>query len=196
MKTAVPLTFLTALQLLCTFFFPTYWSIFFFITFFFCLSKDCLTSFWFLACFSLPLCSPPSSPDPAYRAILNQPIKNVRDILVNQTAHMLACYRKNCASPSAASQVSIGGGLEGNVCVKFFKYSDFNGDVCPNVADPAWCHEGVPRLHEQPDENCSFGGQHRALHWWQGPPKAVGHGHGGGGHTAAAISMPNPTGKG
>lgn len=43
---------------------------------------------------------------PAYRAILNQPVKTVREILVNQTAHMLACYRKNCASPSAASQVS------------------------------------------------------------------------------------------
>lgn len=33
-------------------------------------------------------------------------MKTVREILVNQTAHMLACYRKNCASPSAASQVS------------------------------------------------------------------------------------------
>lgn len=43
----------------------------------------------------------------AYRAMLNQPLKTVRDILVNQTAHMLACYRKNCASPSAASQVSV-----------------------------------------------------------------------------------------
>lgn len=32
-------------------------------------------------------------------------MKNVREILVNQTAHMLACYRKSCASPSAASQV-------------------------------------------------------------------------------------------
>ena len=42
---------------------------------------------------------------PAYRAILKQPLKSVREILVNQTAHMLACYRKNCASPSAASQV-------------------------------------------------------------------------------------------
>ncbi|CAL8376438.1 unnamed protein product [Gadus morhua 'NCC'] len=40
----------------------------------------------------------------AYRAILKQPLKSVREILVNQTAHMLACYRKNCASPSAASQ--------------------------------------------------------------------------------------------
>lgn len=43
----------------------------------------------------------------AYRAMLNQPLKTVRDILVNQTAHMLACYRKNCASPSAASQVRV-----------------------------------------------------------------------------------------
>ncbi|XP_019711723.1 protein transport protein Sec24D [Hippocampus comes] len=43
----------------------------------------------------------------AYRAILNQPLKNVRDILVNQTAHMLACYRKNCASASVASQLIL-----------------------------------------------------------------------------------------
>uniref|UniRef100_A0A8D3ACW6 SEC24 homolog D, COPII coat complex component n=1 Tax=Scophthalmus maximus TaxID=52904 RepID=A0A8D3ACW6_SCOMX len=43
----------------------------------------------------------------AYRAILNQPLKNVRDILVNQTAHMLACYRKNCASQSVASQLIL-----------------------------------------------------------------------------------------
>ncbi|XP_003967017.2 protein transport protein Sec24D [Takifugu rubripes] len=43
----------------------------------------------------------------AYRAILNQPLKSVREILVNQTAHMLACYRKNCASPSAASQLIL-----------------------------------------------------------------------------------------
>lgn len=43
----------------------------------------------------------------AYRAILNQPIKNVREILVNQTAHILACYRKNCASPSPPSQLVL-----------------------------------------------------------------------------------------
>ncbi|XP_059933068.1 protein transport protein Sec24D-like isoform X2 [Gadus macrocephalus] len=43
----------------------------------------------------------------AYRAILKQPLKSVREILVNQTAHMLACYRKNCASPSAASQLIL-----------------------------------------------------------------------------------------
>ncbi|XP_061769503.1 protein transport protein Sec24D [Nerophis ophidion] len=41
----------------------------------------------------------------SYRAILNQPLKNIREILVNQTAHMLACYRKNCASTSVASQL-------------------------------------------------------------------------------------------
>ncbi|CAN9509537.1 unnamed protein product [Ophioblennius macclurei] len=43
----------------------------------------------------------------AYRAILNQPIKNVKEILVNQTAHILACYRKNCSSSSAASQLVL-----------------------------------------------------------------------------------------
>ncbi|KAM6949613.1 protein transport protein Sec24D [Aplochiton taeniatus] len=43
----------------------------------------------------------------AYRAMLNQPLKTVREILVNQTAHMLACYRKHCASPSAASQLIL-----------------------------------------------------------------------------------------
>ncbi|XP_061524944.1 protein transport protein Sec24D [Phycodurus eques] len=43
----------------------------------------------------------------ANRAILNQPLKNVRDILVNQTAHMLACYRKNCGSGSVASQLIL-----------------------------------------------------------------------------------------
>lgn len=37
----------------------------------------------------------------AFKAILSQPLKTVREMLVNQTAHMLACYRKNCASPSA-----------------------------------------------------------------------------------------------
>ncbi|XP_078399367.1 protein transport protein Sec24D [Cetorhinus maximus] len=43
----------------------------------------------------------------AYRAILNQPLKTVREILVNQTAHILACYRKNCASPSSAGQLIL-----------------------------------------------------------------------------------------
>ncbi|NXI37095.1 SC24D protein, partial [Galbula dea] len=43
----------------------------------------------------------------AFKAILSQPLKTVRDILVNQTAHMLACYRKNCASPMAVSQLIL-----------------------------------------------------------------------------------------
>uniref|UniRef100_A0A672N602 SEC24 homolog D, COPII coat complex component n=1 Tax=Sinocyclocheilus grahami TaxID=75366 RepID=A0A672N602_SINGR len=43
----------------------------------------------------------------AYRAMLTQPLKTVREILVNQMAHMLACYRKSCASPSAASQLIL-----------------------------------------------------------------------------------------
>ncbi|KAK2546005.1 Sec24d [Columba livia] len=43
----------------------------------------------------------------AFKAILSQPLKTVREILVNQTAHMLACYRKNCASPSAVSQLIL-----------------------------------------------------------------------------------------
>ncbi|KAH0615945.1 hypothetical protein JD844_026615 [Phrynosoma platyrhinos] len=41
----------------------------------------------------------------AYNAILSQPLKTVREILMNQTARILACYRKNCATPSAVSQV-------------------------------------------------------------------------------------------
>uniref|UniRef100_A0A8C3CFF6 Uncharacterized protein n=1 Tax=Cairina moschata TaxID=8855 RepID=A0A8C3CFF6_CAIMO len=40
----------------------------------------------------------------AFKAVLSQPLKTVREILVNQTAHMLACCHKNCASPSAVSQ--------------------------------------------------------------------------------------------
>uniref|UniRef100_A0A8B9BNN8 SEC24 homolog D, COPII coat complex component n=1 Tax=Anser brachyrhynchus TaxID=132585 RepID=A0A8B9BNN8_9AVES len=43
----------------------------------------------------------------AFKAILSQPLKTVREILVNQTARMLACYRKNCASPSAVSQLIL-----------------------------------------------------------------------------------------
>lgn len=42
----------------------------------------------------------------AFRSVLNNPTKNVRDSLVNQCAQILACYRKNCASPSSAGQVN------------------------------------------------------------------------------------------
>uniref|UniRef100_A0A8C9L084 SEC24 homolog D, COPII coat complex component n=1 Tax=Serinus canaria TaxID=9135 RepID=A0A8C9L084_SERCA len=43
----------------------------------------------------------------AFKAVLSQPLKTVRDILMNQTAHMLACYKKNCASPAAVSQLIL-----------------------------------------------------------------------------------------
>ncbi|XP_076154025.1 protein transport protein Sec24C [Alosa pseudoharengus] len=43
----------------------------------------------------------------AYRSVLNSPTKNVRDGLVNQCAQILACYRKNCASPSSAGQLIL-----------------------------------------------------------------------------------------
>lgn len=41
----------------------------------------------------------------AFRGVLSSPTKVVRDALVNQCAQILACYRKNCASPSSAGQV-------------------------------------------------------------------------------------------
>ncbi|XP_037133608.1 protein transport protein Sec24C isoform X1 [Syngnathus acus] len=43
----------------------------------------------------------------AFRGILNNPTKAVRDTLVNQCAQILACYRKNCASPSSAGQLIL-----------------------------------------------------------------------------------------
>ncbi|KAM4703410.1 protein transport protein Sec24C isoform 2-T2 [Rhinophrynus dorsalis] len=43
----------------------------------------------------------------AYRGVLNNPTKTVRDTLINQCAQILACYRKNCASPSSAGQLIL-----------------------------------------------------------------------------------------
>lgn len=43
----------------------------------------------------------------AYRAVLNNSTKTVRESLINQSAQILACYRKNCASPSSAGQVRV-----------------------------------------------------------------------------------------
>nr|XP_047915988.1 protein transport protein Sec24C isoform X4 [Anser cygnoides] len=43
----------------------------------------------------------------AYRGVLNSPVKTVRDALINQCAQILACYRKNCASPSSAGQLIL-----------------------------------------------------------------------------------------
>ncbi|EHH64750.1 hypothetical protein EGM_18058 [Macaca fascicularis] len=43
----------------------------------------------------------------AYRGVLNSPVKAVRDTLITQCAQILACYRKNCASPSSAGQLIL-----------------------------------------------------------------------------------------
>lgn len=43
----------------------------------------------------------------AFRGVANNPTKTVRDTLVNQCAQILACYRKNCASPSSAGQLIL-----------------------------------------------------------------------------------------
>ncbi|XP_063817407.1 protein transport protein Sec24C isoform X2 [Pseudophryne corroboree] len=43
----------------------------------------------------------------AFRGVLNNPTKTVRDSLINQCAQILACYRKNCASPSSAGQLIL-----------------------------------------------------------------------------------------
>ncbi|KAG9485207.1 hypothetical protein GDO78_008344, partial [Eleutherodactylus coqui] len=43
----------------------------------------------------------------AYRGVLTNPTKTVRDSLINQCAQILACYRKNCASPSSAGQLIL-----------------------------------------------------------------------------------------
>ncbi|XP_038599737.1 protein transport protein Sec24C isoform X2 [Tachyglossus aculeatus] len=43
----------------------------------------------------------------AYRGVLFSPVKTVRDSLISQCAQILACYRKNCASPSSAGQLIL-----------------------------------------------------------------------------------------
>ncbi|XP_031761002.1 protein transport protein Sec24C isoform X3 [Xenopus tropicalis] len=43
----------------------------------------------------------------AFRGVLSNPTKTVRDTLINQCAQILACYRKNCASPSSAGQLIL-----------------------------------------------------------------------------------------
>ena len=44
---------------------------------------------------------------PAIRNTLNSTPKQVRENMANQVAHILACYRKNCASPSSAGQLIL-----------------------------------------------------------------------------------------
>ncbi|XP_075466745.1 protein transport protein Sec24C isoform X3 [Ascaphus truei] len=43
----------------------------------------------------------------AYRGVMSNPTKTVRDSLISQCAQILACYRKNCASPSSAGQLIL-----------------------------------------------------------------------------------------
>ncbi|KAL5018898.1 hypothetical protein ScPMuIL_004620 [Solemya velum] len=43
----------------------------------------------------------------AIRNILNTNPKHVREVVMNQVANVLACYRKNCASPSSAGQLIL-----------------------------------------------------------------------------------------
>ncbi|XP_062269997.1 protein transport protein Sec24C isoform X2 [Platichthys flesus] len=43
----------------------------------------------------------------AFRGVLTNQTKAVRDTLINQCAQILACYRKNCASPSSAGQLIL-----------------------------------------------------------------------------------------
>ncbi|KAJ8416117.1 hypothetical protein AAFF_G00381390 [Aldrovandia affinis] len=43
----------------------------------------------------------------AYRSMLSSSTATVRDNMMNQCAQILACYRKNCASPSSAGQLIL-----------------------------------------------------------------------------------------
>ncbi|XP_053732398.1 protein transport protein Sec24C isoform X1 [Synchiropus splendidus] len=43
----------------------------------------------------------------AFRGVLNNPTKAVRETLINQCAQILACYRKNCSSPSSTGQLIL-----------------------------------------------------------------------------------------
>ncbi|EHB09816.1 Protein transport protein Sec24C [Heterocephalus glaber] len=43
----------------------------------------------------------------AYQGVLNSPIKTVCDTIITQYAQILACYRKNCASPSSTGQLIL-----------------------------------------------------------------------------------------
>nr|XP_057917802.1 protein transport protein Sec24C isoform X2 [Doryrhamphus excisus] len=43
----------------------------------------------------------------AFRGVLNNSTKAVRDTLVNQCAQILGCYRKNCANPSSVGQLIL-----------------------------------------------------------------------------------------
>ena len=73
-----------------------------------CLDAPCRNSVGFFTVHKQSLDGRPfcSSFRAAYRGVLSSPVKTVRDALINQCAQILACYRKNCASPSSAGQVN------------------------------------------------------------------------------------------
>lgn len=88
----------------------------------------------------------------ALRGILNNPTKTVRDTLINQCAQILACYRKNCASPSSAGQVLKTSACplvcqrviaEKTQCERHLYVS-----FCRPSADPSRVHEAVTSLSE------------------------------------------------
>lgn len=100
----------------------------------------------------------------AYRGVMNNPIKNVRDSLVNQCAQILACYRKNCASPSSAGQVKTAASLitANNrvtdysiaVCTTAMTISNYLVALC--VADPPRVHEAASCVSQLcTEERCS-----------------------------------------
>lgn len=76
---------------------------------------------------------------PAYRGVLNSPVKTVRDTLITQCAQILACYRKNCASPSSAGQVGKHpGGIVGtNVCIWERLFMIINFILITPAVDPS-----------------------------------------------------------
>lgn len=43
----------------------------------------------------------------AIKSLLNNNPCQVRESITNDVAHILACYRKNCASPSSAGQLIL-----------------------------------------------------------------------------------------
>lgn len=85
----------------------------------------------------------------AYRSVLNNPTKNVRDILVNQCAQILACYRKNCASPSSAGQVNATAILinANSSITDELLFKDYNIFNISNYR-VALCAADPPRVHE------------------------------------------------
>lgn len=83
----------------------------------------------------------------AFRGMVNNPTKAVRDTLVNQCAQILACYRKNCASPSSAGQVL--NTQPADITSTVTRWNTlFIQSACCLPADPPGVHEAVTGLSE------------------------------------------------